>query len=396
MECEIVELCGQRYKSLPPKWVIYQNNVFDIEGYILSGNHPGGNAVLKDAINSDITEIFESIGHSSSAEQQLLSFKIQPISSDEELDTVKNQVDMALTASLESHEKPTADDFQSSEKITVKGVESPEKPTADDFQSPEKITVKGVESPEKSTADGVESPENQSGHTTVVKVQKTVLEDGKLIKKKTTTTTTTTTITTTTTTTTTVEEVDEVVSEKEERKGKLILSISDLLDLQKPLIPQIYHLTRDEYDYLTSNYICSPTIYRFFPYDGLEILSRTHWWVIPLVWCPVSVLLTCLAHQTYRSSITSTIQHLFLGFFLWTLCEYLIHRFIFHFPEAKLPDIKLIRLVHFTIHGVHHTFPMDPLRLVVPPVLFIFLASLVYTPCRLILPSHFVHKVLPG
>jgi sterol desaturase/sphingolipid hydroxylase (fatty acid hydroxylase superfamily) len=51
----------------------------------------------------------------------------------------------------------------------------------------------------------------------------------------------------------------------------------------------------------------------------------------------------------------------------WTLTEYFGHRFLFHtvFP---LP-FGLGPRFQFLIHGVHHIYPNDPLRLVMPPLL---------------------------
>ena len=47
----------------------------------------------------------------------------------------------------------------------------------------------------------------------------------------------------------------------------------------------------------------------------------------------------------------------------WTLTEYWLHRFVFHFEPEKGIGARL----HWIIHGVHHDHPNDPLRLVMPP-----------------------------
>lgn len=56
---------------------------------------------------------------------------------------------------------------------------------------------------------------------------------------------------------------------------------------------------------------------------------------------------------------------LFLGGFLFiTLVEYCLHRFLFHFnAETKEERLRL-----FLLHGYHHDFPNDPMRLVLPPM----------------------------
>jgi dihydroceramide fatty acyl 2-hydroxylase len=53
-----------------------------------------------------------------------------------------------------------------------------------------------------------------------------------------------------------------------------------------------------------------------------------------------------------------------LGVLIVTLIEYCLHRFAFHF----VPKNKKQRLNAFLLHGYHHEFPNDPMRLVLPPI----------------------------
>ena len=51
-----------------------------------------------------------------------------------------------------------------------------------------------------------------------------------------------------------------------------------------------------------------------------------------------------------------------VGILAWTLLEYVLHRWPFHLsmgPESK-------RLPFFLVHGYHHEYPDDPMRLVAP------------------------------
>ncbi|KAK7977897.1 inositolphosphorylceramide-B C-26 hydroxylase [Apiospora saccharicola] len=66
-----------------------------------------------------------------------------------------------------------------------------------------------------------------------------------------------------------------------------------------------------------------------------------------------------------------------LGLFLWTLVEYILHRFLFHL-DHYLPDNRAGLTLHFLLHGVHHYLPMDKYRLVMPPTLFAALATPFY------------------
>lgn len=63
-----------------------------------------------------------------------------------------------------------------------------------------------------------------------------------------------------------------------------------------------------------------------------------------------------------------------LGLFLWTLTEYTLHRWIFHYE----PKTKWGKRIHFIVHGVHHDFPNDATRLVMAPAISIPLAVAFY------------------
>jgi sterol desaturase/sphingolipid hydroxylase (fatty acid hydroxylase superfamily) len=52
------------------------------------------------------------------------------------------------------------------------------------------------------------------------------------------------------------------------------------------------------------------------------------------------------------------------GVFAWSLLEYLFHRFSFHFA----PRTRIGVVFAYLIHGVHHAFPEDRRRWVMPPI----------------------------
>jgi len=57
-----------------------------------------------------------------------------------------------------------------------------------------------------------------------------------------------------------------------------------------------------------------------------------------------------------------TLGLVLLGLFIWSFTEYLLHRFVFHWTK----DTPFGRRFHFLLHGVHHGFPNDKDRLVMP------------------------------
>lgn len=53
-----------------------------------------------------------------------------------------------------------------------------------------------------------------------------------------------------------------------------------------------------------------------------------------------------------------------VGLFSWSLTEYLLHRWVFHFVN----ETKWAQRFHYIVHGVHHEYPRDEQRLFMPPL----------------------------
>jgi sterol desaturase/sphingolipid hydroxylase (fatty acid hydroxylase superfamily) len=109
---------------------------------------------------------------------------------------------------------------------------------------------------------------------------------------------------------------------------------------------------------------------RLFDNRILERLTRTHFSV------PVFIYLLIAVLSVYYGVLHTLVEPLKLiylfpiGFVTFTLVEYLIHRYIFHFNPSNEKQEKL----QYSIHGVHHEFPRDKDRLVMPPVLSMVIA----------------------
>jgi 4-hydroxysphinganine ceramide fatty acyl 2-hydroxylase len=117
-----------------------------------------------------------------------------------------------------------------------------------------------------------------------------------------------------------------------------------------------------------------PFTARLFDWNFFESFSKTFWWVVPLIWVPVSMyflyfgLLSDVApgrsinnYVSLRSdnfNILVVILLYLTGLLIWTKLEYVMHRFVFHI-DNKLPDLRILKILHFTLHGVHHAIPMD-------------------------------------
>ncbi|HNQ61551.1 MAG TPA: sterol desaturase family protein [Bacteroidia bacterium] len=106
----------------------------------------------------------------------------------------------------------------------------------------------------------------------------------------------------------------------------------------------------------------------------LESLTRTHF-LIPVTLYYLCSLIICF-YVVWKDLLpVIDLFWLFpLGFMLFTFVEYMIHRFIFHFNVKNEKEEKL----QYNIHGIHHEFPRDKFRLVMPPLISILIAFLFY------------------
>ena len=113
---------------------------------------------------------------------------------------------------------------------------------------------------------------------------------------------------------------------------------------------------------------------RMFDNPVLEWGSRVHPIVPPLIYIPVISFLLSVAVNARDLNGFAILGVFVLGILFWSFFEYTLHRFIFHLR----PDNEWGRKMHFIIHGVHHDFPHDPMRLVMPPAVSVPLAILMY------------------
>ncbi len=113
---------------------------------------------------------------------------------------------------------------------------------------------------------------------------------------------------------------------------------------------------------------------RLFENDFLEALSRVHWTVPLIIYIPVTLIFLYRGFFLYNLTIESSILWFIIGTVVWTFTEYTLHRFVFHYE----PENKFGKKIHFIIHGVHHDYPKDSKRLVMPPSVSIPLAVVFY------------------
>lgn len=112
-------------------------------------------------------------------------------------------------------------------------------------------------------------------------------------------------------------------------------------------------------------------IFEFLP---MELITMTPWWMIPLFWLPIA------AWHFFQGDASDMVRYptFLVGIWVWTLLEYVLHRFLFH-SEDKFYFIHHPKfyVAHFLVHGIHHAFPNDHYRIVFPPILGLMVYSLI-------------------
>ncbi|MES2456021.1 MAG: sterol desaturase family protein [Bacteroidota bacterium] len=129
---------------------------------------------------------------------------------------------------------------------------------------------------------------------------------------------------------------------------------------------------------------------RMFKSPLLEGLSKVPYFVPLLVFVPV------IGYFSWKSIDLNGFA-LFAGYFLlgllfWTLTEYVMHRFVFHF----YPKSDWGKRIHFIFHGVHHDYPNDAKRLVMPPSASIPLATAFFFLFKYSLPATLLDGFFTG
>lgn len=123
----------------------------------------------------------------------------------------------------------------------------------------------------------------------------------------------------------------------------------------------------------------------------LEFLTRTHPAIIVGMYVPLCSLSIYYHSTNFSHSIFQSLGITALGLLSWSLAEYLLHRYAFHY----INDTKVVQKFHYAVHGVHHEFPNDKSRLIMPPVPSLLFAGAFFLIFWLIIGSA-VYAFLPG
>ncbi|MBA4405782.1 fatty acid hydroxylase [bacterium] len=131
---------------------------------------------------------------------------------------------------------------------------------------------------------------------------------------------------------------------------------------------------------------------RLFENDFLEALSRVHWTVPLILFIPMILLLLYRGLFIVSLPVSEILLLIIYGLMVWTFTEYILHRFVFHYK----PTSNWGERIHFLLHGVHHAYPKDSKRLVMPPSVSLPLAALFFFPFKALLGNVYILPFFAG
>lgn len=111
---------------------------------------------------------------------------------------------------------------------------------------------------------------------------------------------------------------------------------------------------------------------RLFKNPILEYFSHIHPATPIMVYVPTVAFCAYTAATLHGAGATALLFA--AGVLLWTLFEYVLHRWAFHYQ----PKTDLGKKAHFLVHGIHHDYPRDRTRLVMPLTVSVPLAVVIF------------------
>lgn len=134
---------------------------------------------------------------------------------------------------------------------------------------------------------------------------------------------------------------------------------------------------------------------RLFNNAFLEYMTKAPAPVSAAIYITIALALLYIGYlgQVVNSALTALT--LFCGaLFFWTFFEYFFHRYINHLDEY-FPQSEWAHTIAYTIHGVHHEYPRDKERLIMPPIPGLLILGVIYLVYGLLL-GDLVYIFMPG
>lgn len=134
---------------------------------------------------------------------------------------------------------------------------------------------------------------------------------------------------------------------------------------------------------------------RIFLNRYLDYFTKAPAPVSATIYVLIAIGLLCYGYATgVVASVWSGIGIYIGAVFFWTFFEYFFHRYINHLDDY-FPESRLARQVAYTIHGIHHEYPRDKERLIMPPIPGLMVVAILYLVFTITM-AELVYIFMPG
>lgn len=123
---------------------------------------------------------------------------------------------------------------------------------------------------------------------------------------------------------------------------------------------------------------------RLFQNKVLEFLTKTHPLTIDAMYILLGAFFIHFYYQNFSQNLVQIVLIFIVGFFTWTFFEYMMHRFLYH----DLKDASYSNKFNYLFHGIHHEYPSDQSRVVLPVLPSLLFATIFFGLFYLILGKH--------
>lgn len=127
----------------------------------------------------------------------------------------------------------------------------------------------------------------------------------------------------------------------------------------------------------------------------LEPLTKAPPYISATIYTLTVIVLLIIGYQMQVVDSFWTGALIYFGaIFFWTFFEYFAHRYLFHVDEY-FPNSELARKAAYTFHGIHHEYPRDKERIIMPPVPGLMIVGILYLFFLLVL-GNYAYLFMPG
>lgn len=106
----------------------------------------------------------------------------------------------------------------------------------------------------------------------------------------------------------------------------------------------------------------------------LERLTKTDITSNAIIYGTTVLILGYVAVYIKNIPVLTFVGLFVFALFTWTLAEYILHRYLFHWMSEN----KYAQRFHFIMHGNHHLYPKDKERILMPPIPGLILGTILF------------------